>query len=836
LRKFAISCIVPIKPNMHSSFFLLVVPAAACSGKPGEPHALVNPESGKCLDVFNPDGLTPSQYRDETQVNIFRCNKAKGQEWNLQDGQLINTASGKCLDIANPANLTADKYQDETKVQLVQCTRKDNQQWAFVDQGPGHTQIVNLPSGKCLDIYSPAGYLEDNTGVQLFACDTDKPNQKWVFEDVPQEDMECKSNPAIGQPEKHNPICLKITDEIQCKGQLTAKNNSTCVWEPKNSTMPDGNSTNPDGNSTNPDGNSTNPDGNSTNPDGNSTNPDGNSTKPDGNDGNSTKPNDDGNNNKPDDQPSHDNGLQFDDPKVQHIIEEMKSFVSDKGGKPTAVDFLLELRTKQATYAFDERVRLFISISTLCGNSLDQQELMIWREHITEVITKGGAGALAGSDVLWVFDAIMKVNPVATQDFSMVLRTVYEVNWCSEHVMLAHYRRNHGKGPGFENAKEKGAEFINWLEETSTKEEKVHRFDDQEIHDVISDMTGFVGTKGRNLSAIDFQVELRAKQATVGFDDRMRLFVSVSSLCGSKLNLQELTLWKTHINEVIVKGKNGTLSGRSVLWAFDAYIEANPRVPDNDFSMVLKTIYEDNWCTKETMLTYYGRTSGAEPGFLMAKKKAAAFLSWLDEQTKKDNHVPRYDDAQVVNLIGEMKQFVSHKSGKPSAPDFLAELRKRANQTCSCERFGGKIRLFIALSTLCGDKLNQKELMLWKGHISEVIDDDKDGVLPGSDVLWVFDAYLEAFPGTANVFPMVLQMIHEQSWCSQEDILAHYNQNLGKGEPGFGLAKDKAAPFLEWLEGSDETNITDGNQTNTESSDQEKPGQDKPRFDAPVMV
>jgi hypothetical protein len=275
-----------------------------------------------------------------------------------------------------------------------------------------------------------------------------------------------------------------------------------------------------------------------------------------------------------------------------------------------------------------------------------------------------------------------------------------------------------------------------------------------------------------------------------------------------------------------------------VLWAFDAYIEANPHVAANDFSMVLKTIYEDNWCTKETMLTYYSMNSGKEPGFLVAKKKAAAFLSWLEEQTKKDNHVPRYDDAQVLNLIGEMKQFVSHKSGKPTAVDFLAELRTRANQTCSCESFDGKIRLFIALSTLCGDKLNQKELTLWKGHIGEVIGNDKDGVLSGSGVLWVFDAYLEAFPGTANVFPMVLQMLHAESWCSQDDILAHYNQNQGKGEPGFALAKDKAAPFLEWLEGSDETNTntTDGNHTNMDGSDHEKPGQHKPRFDAPVMV
>jgi len=150
-------------------------------------HPLVNPESGKCLDIYNPDGLGPSQFEDETPVNIFRCNGAKGQQWLLQDGQLVNPASGKCLDIYNPSELSPDQLQDETKVQLVQCKGNPNQQWALVNRGIGHKNLVNIPSGKCLDIYSPSGNLDDDTQVQLFTCDGDKGNQKWRFDFLPTE-------------------------------------------------------------------------------------------------------------------------------------------------------------------------------------------------------------------------------------------------------------------------------------------------------------------------------------------------------------------------------------------------------------------------------------------------------------------------------------------------------------------------------------------------------------------------------------------------------------------------------------------------------------------------
>lgn len=115
-------------------------------------------------------------------LNIFRCNGGKGQQWFLQDGQLVNPSSGKCLDIYNPSELSPDQYKDEMKVQLLHCKGNPNQQWALVDQGFGRKHLVNIPSGKCLDIYSPSGNLDDDTQVQLFTCDGEKGNQRWRFD------------------------------------------------------------------------------------------------------------------------------------------------------------------------------------------------------------------------------------------------------------------------------------------------------------------------------------------------------------------------------------------------------------------------------------------------------------------------------------------------------------------------------------------------------------------------------------------------------------------------------------------------------------------------------
>merc|ERR1712070_1201602 len=125
------------------------------------------------MDIYN------FQYVNEAKVQLFDCNGGENQQWQLQGDVIVNPVSGKCLDIYNHDNLSPDQYKDETKVELYDCNGKPNQHWEL--QGG---QLVNPPSGKCLDIYSPHGALENDTPLQLFACSAGKKNQQW---DIQQE-------------------------------------------------------------------------------------------------------------------------------------------------------------------------------------------------------------------------------------------------------------------------------------------------------------------------------------------------------------------------------------------------------------------------------------------------------------------------------------------------------------------------------------------------------------------------------------------------------------------------------------------------------------------------
>jgi hypothetical protein len=154
----------------HDAMFLML---SGCTSAPLPPppavNKIVNPASGKCVDIYNND------FSNEAKVQLYDCNGGANQEWSLQEGTIVNPSSGKCLDIYNHDGLSPDQYKDETKVELYTCNGNPNQQWEL--QGG---QLVNPPSGKCLDIYSPHGALENDTPLQLFTCGkAGKKNQQW---------------------------------------------------------------------------------------------------------------------------------------------------------------------------------------------------------------------------------------------------------------------------------------------------------------------------------------------------------------------------------------------------------------------------------------------------------------------------------------------------------------------------------------------------------------------------------------------------------------------------------------------------------------------------------
>merc|ERR1712110_39801 len=156
----------------HDAAFLVLSGCTPAPVPPPPPASkIVNPKSGKCLDI-------KGGYGNEAQVQIYDCNGGANQEWQLQGTTIVNPHSAKCLDINNHDGLPPAQYKDQTKVELYSCNGNPNQEWALQNG-----QLVNPPSGKCLDIYSPSGDLDNETPVQLFSCDAGKGNQAWEIQD-----------------------------------------------------------------------------------------------------------------------------------------------------------------------------------------------------------------------------------------------------------------------------------------------------------------------------------------------------------------------------------------------------------------------------------------------------------------------------------------------------------------------------------------------------------------------------------------------------------------------------------------------------------------------------
>jgi len=141
-----------------------VVVLSTCNGATGQiwtrltNGALVNPASGRCLDV--PSGNTVP---GAVQLQISDCNASPAQTWRMPPGPVVGPA-GLCVDVADadPASGAA--------IQLFGCNQTDAQRWS----APGDETIRVF--GKCLDVV--LGGTANGTPVQLWDCNgTDA--QKW---------------------------------------------------------------------------------------------------------------------------------------------------------------------------------------------------------------------------------------------------------------------------------------------------------------------------------------------------------------------------------------------------------------------------------------------------------------------------------------------------------------------------------------------------------------------------------------------------------------------------------------------------------------------------------
>ncbi|WDZ84724.1 lectin [Micromonospora cathayae] len=116
---------------------------------------------GKCLDVRNGSST------DGTQVQIFTCNGAAGQQWTVTPNGPIK-ALGKCLDV------NAGASADGTKIQIWSCNGGGNQNWSAQADG----SLRNAATGKCLDVSNNSA--TDGQAVHLWTCHGGA-NQKWTL-------------------------------------------------------------------------------------------------------------------------------------------------------------------------------------------------------------------------------------------------------------------------------------------------------------------------------------------------------------------------------------------------------------------------------------------------------------------------------------------------------------------------------------------------------------------------------------------------------------------------------------------------------------------------------
>ncbi|ROP42142.1 alpha-galactosidase [Saccharothrix texasensis] len=120
--------------------------------------------SGKVADVYN------ASTADGGNVVQWGANGQANQRWRVRDvggghHEVVNVGSGKCLDVYGGAPATGDG------VRVVQwtCNSGANQRWRFEDAGDGYARLVAQHSGKCLTVAD--GSTADGAQLVQRTCD-----------------------------------------------------------------------------------------------------------------------------------------------------------------------------------------------------------------------------------------------------------------------------------------------------------------------------------------------------------------------------------------------------------------------------------------------------------------------------------------------------------------------------------------------------------------------------------------------------------------------------------------------------------------------------------------
>lgn len=114
--------------------------------------SLVNPQSGRCLDV------TGAATAAGAKTEIWDCHGRTNQQWSRTTAGELRAYGDRCLDVTGGATTSG------SEVIIWNCTGGDNQKWVFRADGA----IVGVGSGKCLDVAS--GATANGSPLRVWDC------------------------------------------------------------------------------------------------------------------------------------------------------------------------------------------------------------------------------------------------------------------------------------------------------------------------------------------------------------------------------------------------------------------------------------------------------------------------------------------------------------------------------------------------------------------------------------------------------------------------------------------------------------------------------------------
>ncbi|MGW2254570.1 RICIN domain-containing protein [Kitasatospora sp. NPDC001660] len=156
-------------------------------------YQLVNPASGRCLNVAGP-GPT---WNNDNPIILFDCVPGAGNEaYQLTpSGQLYNPASNRCLNVAG----AGPAWDNRTPIILWDCVKgAGNEQFQLTASG----QLYNPASNRCLDVTGAGPTWDNRTPIILWDCVPGAANETFALASSDQQGAGTPAalfNPASGR-------------------------------------------------------------------------------------------------------------------------------------------------------------------------------------------------------------------------------------------------------------------------------------------------------------------------------------------------------------------------------------------------------------------------------------------------------------------------------------------------------------------------------------------------------------------------------------------------------------------------------------------------------------